>query len=198
MSYISRGFLYSIMGILNDIDITLQHDAELIDSANCFINRFKLVDARLGWGKSFNSISDSLKLKILKFSESLVPITEHLILDDNNCHILWYDELHYPNNMDLSTQKEMHKALLNLIYTADLKFLPSFKEIENFDSQNIHMVEKYIENVITEVLRPVKATSTYIQSEFFGKNLYVSIRHDNPWYTVTLIFNKVDRLIKCK
>ena len=60
------------------------------------------------------------------------------------------------------------------------------------------MAEKYIENVITEVLRPVKATSTYIQSEFLGKNLYVSIIHDNPWYTVTLIFNKVDRLIKCK
>lgn len=197
------------MGILGNIETVIEHNDNIIGCIDCFINKFKLynVNVRTSW-KDNVSIKTSFKESIADFKDIPIPKSEHIIyaglgLDGMPVNDVWWSRLvnNWTCESDAVLQENMLKSVLNVIYITKIPQLRSLnKDSINDLMENDHSEKKYellwaIRDKLYVSFQRYKATTTRIETDCWGKELYISISHDNPQYYITFTFRCEDRLI---
>ena len=195
MLYTSRGFY--IMGILSDIEITMQHNDSIINCLDCFINKFRLIGVRaddhtnnmgIQPSRRGTGVKNAFKTSISAFAALPIPEAEHNISDGT---APWYTSISV--NPECQT---ILKSILNLIYVTKLDY-----DQYNFQTFNDLSIDQHailsiaFENKLSKALSMFKATSTRISVDFWGNDMFVMIAHDQPRYGLTFTFKREDRCI---
>ena len=188
------------MGILGDIEITMQHNDSIINCLDCFINKFRLVGVRADDPTNtigIPSINRGIGVKcafkscVSVFDTLPIPDTEHTLHYGDGEMLPWYTMVSI--NSECQT---ILKSILNLIYVTKLDYdqycFQNFTELSI--DQHIALSIAF-ENKLSKALSMFKATSTRISVDFWGNDMFVMIGHDQPRYGLTFTFKREDRCI---
>ena len=185
------------MGILGDIEITMQHDDSIINCLDCFINKFRLIGVRaddhtnkmgIQPSRRGTGVKNAFKTCVSVFDTLPIPEDEHNI---SNAEQPWYNMISV--NPECRT---ILKSILNLIYVTKLDYDQyNFQTFNDLSIDQQAMLSITFENKLVQALSMFKATSTRISVDFWGSDMFVMVSHDQPWYRLTFTFKREDRCI---